>query len=64
MLNAPVSFVLFISLFKKEMTIAELEKTASTLKLNIIKMIKIGQKGHLGGSWRNNLYNFAQLLFN
>ena len=46
------------------MTIAELEKTASTLKLNIIKMIKIGQKGHLGGSWRNNLYNFAKLLFN
>jgi hypothetical protein len=31
MLNAPVSFVLFISLFKKEMTIAELEKTSRAL---------------------------------
>jgi hypothetical protein len=47
MLNAPVSFVLFISLFKKEMTIAELEKTARTLRLNIIIMIRVGQKGHL-----------------
>ena len=32
------------------MTIAELEKTARTLRLNIIKMIGVGQKGHLGGS--------------
>jgi transketolase N-terminal domain/subunit len=48
MLNAPVSLVLFLSLFKKEMTIAELEKTARTLRLNIIKMIRVGQKGHMG----------------
>ncbi len=32
------------------MTIAELEKKARILRLNIIKMIGIGQKGHLGGS--------------
>jgi transketolase N-terminal domain/subunit len=32
------------------MTIAELEKTARTLRLDIIKMIGVGQKGHLGGS--------------
>jgi transketolase len=31
-------------------TIAELEKMARTLRLNIIKMIGVGQKGHLGGS--------------
>jgi transketolase len=31
-------------------TIAELEKIAHTLRLNIIKMIGVGQKGHLGGS--------------
>jgi transketolase len=30
--------------------IAELEKKAQTLRLNIIKMIGVGQKGHLGGS--------------
>ncbi len=33
-----------------KMTIAELEKKARILRLNIIKMIGIGQKGHLGGS--------------
>jgi transketolase len=32
------------------LTIPELEKTAHKLRLNIIKMIGIGQKGHLGGS--------------
>jgi len=32
------------------MTIAELEKTARMLRLDIIKMIGVGQKGHLGGS--------------
>ncbi len=32
------------------MTIAELEKKARILRLNIIKMIGVGQKGHLGGS--------------
>ncbi len=31
-------------------TIAELEKIARTLRLNIITMIGVGQKGHLGGS--------------
>jgi transketolase len=31
-------------------TIAELEKKARALRLNIIKMIGVGQKGHLGGS--------------
>jgi transketolase len=31
-------------------TIAELEKKALKLRLNIIQMIGIGQKGHLGGS--------------
>jgi transketolase len=32
------------------MTIAELEKKACTLRLDIIKMVGVGQKGHLGGS--------------
>ena len=32
------------------MTVAELEKKARKLRLNIIKMIGVGQKGHLGGS--------------
>ena len=32
------------------MTIADLEKKARILRLNIIKMVGIGQKGHLGGS--------------
>ncbi len=32
------------------MTIPELEKKARALRLNIIKMIGVGQKGHLGGS--------------
>ena len=32
-------------------TIAELEKKSGALRLNIIKMIGIGQKGHLGGSF-------------
>lgn len=32
------------------MTIAELEKKARALRLNIIKMMGVGQKGHLGGS--------------
>jgi transketolase len=31
-------------------SIVELEKTAHKLRLNIIKMIGVGQKGHLGGS--------------
>jgi transketolase len=29
---------------------AELQKTAQTLRLDIVKMIGVGQKGHLGGS--------------
>jgi transketolase len=33
------------------MTIAELEKKSRALRLNIIKMIGVGQKGHLGGSF-------------
>lgn len=33
-----------------KMTVAELEKIAATLRLNIIKMVGVGQKGHLGGS--------------
>jgi transketolase len=33
-----------------KMTIADLEKKARTLRLDIIKMIGVGQKGHLGGS--------------
>ena len=32
------------------MTIAELEKKARALRLDVIKMIGVGQKGHLGGS--------------
>jgi transketolase len=32
------------------MTIPELEKTARILRLDIIKMIGVGQRGHLGGS--------------
>jgi transketolase len=32
------------------MTVTDLEKTARTLRLNIIKMIGVGQRGHLGGS--------------
>jgi transketolase len=32
------------------MTIAELEKKACKIRLNIVKMIGVGQKGHLGGS--------------
>ena len=32
------------------MTIPELEKKARTLRLDIIKMVGVGQKGHLGGS--------------
>ena len=32
------------------MTIADLEKKARILRLNIIKMVGVGQKGHLGGS--------------
>ncbi len=32
------------------MTIAELGKKASTLRLNVIRMVGVGQKGHLGGS--------------
>jgi transketolase len=32
------------------MTIAELEKMARMLRLDIIRMIGVGQKGHLGGS--------------
>ena len=31
-------------------TIADLEKKARILRLNIIKMVGVGQKGHLGGS--------------
>jgi transketolase len=33
-----------------KLTIDELEKMASTLRLDVIRMIGIGQKGHLGGS--------------
>jgi transketolase len=33
------------------MTIKELEQKAKTLRLNIVKMIGVGQKGHLGGSF-------------
>jgi transketolase len=33
------------------MTIPELEKKARALRLNIVKMIGVGQKGHLGGSF-------------
>lgn len=33
-----------------KLTIPELEKKARTLRLDIIKMIGVGQKGHLGGS--------------
>lgn len=33
------------------MTLADLEKKSSALRLNIIKMIGVGQKGHLGGSF-------------
>lgn len=33
------------------MTITELERKARALRLNIIKMIGVGQKGHLGGSF-------------
>jgi transketolase len=32
------------------MTITELERTSRTLRLNVIKMIGVGHKGHLGGS--------------
>ena len=32
------------------MTIAELEKTARILRLDIVKMLGVGQRGHLGGS--------------
>jgi len=32
------------------MTISELEKIARKLRLNVIRMIGVGQKGHLGGS--------------
>ncbi|MCJ7449306.1 MAG: transketolase [Bacteroidales bacterium] len=35
---------------KMNMTVAELEKLARTLRLNVIKMVGVGQKGHLGGS--------------
>ena len=33
-----------------KMTVTELKKIAATLRLNIIKMVGVGQKGHLGGS--------------
>ena len=33
-----------------KLTIDELEKMASTLRLNVIRMVGVGQKGHLGGS--------------
>jgi transketolase len=32
------------------MTVEELEKMARTLRLNVIRMVGVGQKGHLGGS--------------
>jgi transketolase len=35
---------------KMNMTVAELQKMACTLRINVIKMIGVGQKGHLGGS--------------
>jgi transketolase len=31
-------------------TISELEKKACKIRLNIVRMIGVGQKGHLGGS--------------
>ena len=33
-----------------KLTIAELEKMASKLRLDVIRMVGVGQKGHLGGS--------------
>ncbi|MBN2863579.1 MAG: transketolase [Bacteroidales bacterium] len=33
-----------------KITVAELEKIAATLRLNIVRMVGVGQKGHLGGS--------------
>jgi transketolase len=33
-----------------KMTVTELEKKAATLRLDIVKMVGVGQKGHLGGS--------------
>ncbi len=33
-----------------KLTIDELEKMASTLRLDVIRMVGVGQKGHLGGS--------------
>lgn len=33
-----------------KMTVTELKKIAATLRLNIVKMVGVGQKGHLGGS--------------
>jgi transketolase len=33
-----------------KLTIDELEKMARTLRLNVIRMVGVGQKGHLGGS--------------
>jgi len=32
------------------MTITDLEKKASQLRLNVVRMVGVGQKGHLGGS--------------
>jgi len=32
------------------MTVSELKKIAATLRLDIVKMVGVGQKGHLGGS--------------
>jgi transketolase len=32
------------------MTVAELQKMACKLRINVIKMVGVGQKGHLGGS--------------
>jgi transketolase len=43
------------------MTITELEKKARALRLNIIKMIGVGQKGHLGGSF--SLAEIATVLY-
>lgn len=33
-----------------KMTVSELKKIAATLRLDIVKMVGVGQKGHLGGS--------------
>ena len=43
------------------MTVTELEKKARKLRLHIVKMIGVGQKGHLGGSF--SLAELATVLY-